>query len=393
MQSSSLSRDVFWREAAISVVTLVALVGAAWAAPGVFARQHGRLPATTVGIMRSRAVLYNPGVTGYYERLFGTPNFMFMSDAEYERLTSRLPDVIYDHSFRIRHFRKNLKNLRSSGQPQGLTTNSVGFLGPERSFEKAPGTRRIAVLGDSIAQGWGADQNHSFASVLENKLNANSPKDAPPPFEVLNFAARGYVLTQTLDVAEEEVPRFHPDICLLALTELAVSRNWDEHFTRVIQLGIDPKYDFLKETIKESGVSRTDPALTILGKLAPYRMSVVRGALSAIKAREAQDHVAFFVVLVPTLEDGSMAKNRFAGIRELLASLDIPVVDLLNTFDRFLDVEPLRINPFDVHPNVRGHALIAQNLYNKLRARPDLWADLQGPLATASTAAIPASAH
>lgn len=382
MPNNTSARDIFWREAAVSAVTLVALVGAAWAAPRVFAMPNGHLPATTIGIMRSRAVLYNPGVSGYYERLFGTQSFMFMSEAEYERQTRNLPDVIYDRSFRIRHFRPNLKNLHNARQPQGLTTNSLGFLGPERSFEKAPGTRRIAVLGDSISQGWGADQNRSFVSVLENKLNADSPSHSQShaPFEVLNFAARGYVLTQIVDVANEVVPRFHPDVCILPLTELPVSRNWDEHLTRVIQLGIDPKYDFLRETIRQAGISRTDSPLEIKGKLAPYRLPILRSALSAIKSREAQDHVAFFVVLVPTLEDGSMATNRFAGIREVLASLDIPVVDLLNTFDRYLDVEPLRINPFDVHPNVRGHALIARNLYDKLRARPDLWADLQGSL-------------
>ncbi len=389
MKNTLSAAHAFWREAAIAVVTLAALAAAAWVAPAAYARPYGRFPATIIGLMRSRAVLYNPGVTGYYERLFGTPNVMFMSKAEYERSTRGLPDVIYDDSFRIRHFRPNLRGLRDSQQPQGLTTNSFGFLGPERSLKKVPETRRVAVVGDSISQGWGADQNHSYVSVLETLMNRN----APPRFEVLNFSARGYVMTQMLDVATEDVPRFEPDVCILALTELAVSRNWDEHLTRVIQLGIDPKYDFLREVIRESGVSRTDPPLTILGKLAPYRMEVLRSALTVIQSRMAQNHVAFLVLLVPSLEDGLMAKRRFAGIREMLASLNIPTVDLLDTFDRYLNVEPLRINPFDVHPNQRAHAMIGKELYNKLHANPDLWSVLTGLKANTVNAAAPASAH
>jgi hypothetical protein len=213
---------------------------------------------------------------------------------------------------------------------------------------------------------------------LEDRLNATRPAGLSPRFEVLNFAVTGYTLTQILDVAEEDAPRFEPDCYILALTELAVFRTWDEHLAWAIRLGIDPKYDFLRETVRRSGASRNDGPLALFGELAPFRIPVIQAILAEMKLHATRSEVPLLVVLVPSLEDGDMSRKRFSGIPELLASLNIPVVDLRDTFDGILDLEPLRINPFDVHPSARAHAMMLEDLYMKLRARPDIWADLVG---------------
>jgi lysophospholipase L1-like esterase len=368
-----LAKTVIGHTALKVVVTLTVLVALAWAMPAMYTAPQTRFPAKLVQLMSSRAVLYNPGVTGYYERLFSETHPMYLSPKEFDVWAQGKPANIYNRTFRIKRFRPNLDKFLHASQPQGLTTNSFGFLGPERSLQKPPHTRRAAVVGDSLAQGWGADQNRSFVSLLEKRLNASQP------FEVLNFAVGGYGLTHMLDVAEEDVPRFHPDVYLLALSELPLFRNWDEHLAWTIRLGLDPKYDFLRDTIRRAGVSQKDDPMVILGELAPYRIFVLRNCLERMKARAARDGAPFLVILVPALEEADMTEMRFAGIRELLASLQIPVVDLLDTFNGRWDIESLRINPYDVHPNTRGHAMIAENLHAKLRARPDLWTALTGP--------------
>ncbi|MBZ5627176.1 MAG: SGNH/GDSL hydrolase family protein [Acidobacteriia bacterium] len=344
----------------------------------MFRTLPGHYPATLVALMRSRAVLYNPGVTGYYERLLGGPTFLSARDLK-ERSMGTLGAVyVYDRSFRMRRFRPNLKGLRNVSEPQGLTTNSFGIVGPECSMRKPPNTRRVALLGDSVAMGWGADQNRSFVRLLEDSLNATRPNGDSRRFEILNFSTGGYELTQMLDVAEEDIPGFEPDVYVLSLTELAVFRNWDEHLAGLVKSGIDPKYDFLRDTIRQSGASSSDSARALFGKLAPFRIAVLRRILTEIQSRAARSHAPFIVVLVPTLEDGDMNRRRFSGIPELLASLAIPTVDLRDTFDGILDVEPLRSSVLDVHPNIQGHAMISANLYAKLRAQPELWAALVG---------------
>jgi lysophospholipase L1-like esterase len=236
----------------------------------------------------------------------------------------------------------------------------------------------VALLGDSLAEGWGIQLSQTFGSLLENRLNVEHPNGASERFEVLNFAVPAYSLTQILDVAVEEVPRFEADVHMLALTEWAVDRNWASHLVELTRLGIDPKYDFLRERLRVAGVAQTDDPLVLYGKLTPFRIQVLREIVTAMKRNAEQHHATFFVVLVPAMEDGELSKKRFAGIKELLVSLNIAFIDLLDTFDNVQDAESIRNNPFDAHPNALGHKMIFENLYAKLHARPDAWATLIG---------------
>ena len=377
----------FIRSAMLTAMTLAVLAALAGGAGALCKARASRPLAVTVQLMRSRAVIFNPGVAGYYERLFGTTRDpMFMSPKEYERWASGFRDRTYDRTFRIYRFTPNLNRLADTAEPQGLTTNSFGFLGPERALRKPPNTRRVAVLGDSLTQGWGVDQSRSYIALLENRLNAPDAAGTLQRFEVLNFSVPGYSLTQMLDVAAEDAPRFDPDLYILALSEISVSRNWDNHLVRVVQLGIDPKYDFLRDIVRGAGAAPGENGYAVLATLAPFRVPVIRGTIARIKALADARRVPLLVVLVPSLEDGAMNSRRFSGIPELLAKLDVPVISLLDTFDGNLDLEPLRINPFDVHPNARAHAMISDNLYARLRAYPEIWAAL-------ASAPFPESPH
>jgi lysophospholipase L1-like esterase len=382
----------FWRDAVISAGTIAILAAFQWAAAVIHKLPEGRFPSMIVEVMRSRAIIENPGVAGYYERLLGAGgNPMFMDRKKYETWSKGFRDRIYDRSFRLVRFRPNLDRLVDGSEPQGVTTNSFGLLGPERSLRKLPNRRRVALFGDSVAQGWGTDQSRSWASLFENRLNSIRPGGTLQQFEVLNFAFPGYSLTQMLDVAEDDAPKFEPDVYMLALTELPVFRIWNEHLICLVRLGIDLKYDFLREIVRQAGAESGDDPNVLLGKLAPYRIPVIRGALAKMKLCAERDHVPFIVILVPSLEEGGLSRKRFDGIHELLASLDIPAIDLLDTFDGVQDQERLRINPADVHPNAVGHTMIFENLYAKLQRRPELWATLIGKGAARATQAAKAS--
>jgi len=365
--------------------TLAVLVALVWVAPRLYSAPGGKIPVSLFEVVHSRVVVHNPGVNGYYEQLFGEEgNPMFLGEAEFQRLSKRArdrvfvqrsrhgaPEFVYDASFRIYRFRPNLHDFRDASQPQGLTTNSYGILGQDFPIAKPPHTRRIALLGDSLTQGWGNDQNKSYGRLLENRLNAS---DQTLHYEVLNLAVPAYDLTQMLDVAVEDTPRYQPDMYLLALTELAVSRTWNEHLIRLIQAGADLKYDFLREIARDARASSDDDSLTLMDKLGPYRMKLIHGTLSAIKSHAGAEHIPFVVALVPSLEDGGMSQNRLNDMPAELAALKIPTIDLQNTFDAFADMEQFRVNPTDVHPNTRGHQMLCDNLYAGFRARPDLWA-------------------
>jgi len=378
MKDRPVRKDRFWRDAVLTALTLVGLTVLTRAAVVMYANPHGRFAAVLVSVMRSRAMIDNPGVTGYYERLFDiSQKPLFLKDEDYYRWMNQSHDRVHSPSFRLSYLRPNLE-WQIQGKVNRQPTNRFGFVGPDWPRQKPPNTRRVALLGDSLAEGWGVHLSQTFGSLLENRLNVEHPNGPSEQFEVLNFAVPAYSLTQILDVAAEEVPRFEADVYMLALTEWAVNRNWDSHLVELTRLGIDPKYEYLRHTLQAAGVSKKDDPLVLYGKLAPFRIPILRDILAAMKSNAEQHHATFLVLLVPAVEDGDLSRERFGGIEELLASLHIEFIDLLGTFDQVPDLESLRNNPFDAHPNARGHQMIFENLYAQLHARPDAWTALVG---------------
>jgi lysophospholipase L1-like esterase len=107
--------------------------------------------------------------------------------------------------------------LRPSATAYGgrVRTNRHGMRDREYELAKPPGVTRIAVLGDSVAFGFGSrpiQQGHTFPDLLEQHLD----ETAPGRFEVLNFAVVGYNAAQEAIVLEHKVLAFDPDLVLLA---------------------------------------------------------------------------------------------------------------------------------------------------------------------------------
>jgi hypothetical protein len=280
---------------------------------------------------------------------------------------------IHDRTFRMYRLQPNLTWERNL-----VTTNSFGIIGEERTLAKPPRSRRIALLGSSLSAGYLVPAAETYPARLEKRLNAVHPNGPDERFEVLNFSCPGYALSQVLDVALEDTPRFSPDVYVVGLDELELFGSWSWHLVALIRAGIDAKYDFLRATLRQAGISQQDDVLELFGKLAPYRVPVVREILLRLKANAARHHAGIMAVLLPTAEAGGLSRNRVAWTHGLLRDLDIPVVDVLDSFDGFLNRRPLRVSLQDPHPNGWGNALIFENLYSKLRAQPAAWTALVG---------------
>jgi lysophospholipase L1-like esterase len=356
-----------WRLALLPTLSIVVLVTLKGLAAPVYTTALGRLPAMMIEIMASRPLYFGWMPTGYYEQVFWPDQDNWQEHWG----TEFVPDA-----FRVLRMKPNLASVT----PEPVTnspTNRFGYAGPQWTLIKRPDTRRVAILGDSIAQGYGLNSSQNFVNLLADRLNAdNSPHRQQ--LEFLNFAVPGYELTQTMDVALQDAPQFQPDVYVLMLTELSVYRPWDAHLIYLVQSGVDPKYDFLRETVREASAKRSDDESMLSAKFAPYRMSIIRQTILNMKVNAEQHHAQFIVVLTPTVEDADLSNDRFAGIPELLSSMNITFVDLSNTFSGILDRKSIRLNGADIHPNEKGDEMIYEALYEKLRANPDAWSKLVG---------------
>ncbi|MFI5182249.1 MAG: SGNH/GDSL hydrolase family protein [Thermoanaerobaculia bacterium] len=93
--------------------------------------------------------------------------------------------------------------------PQGTSQISISEQGlRDESYtpHAAPGRKRVLLLGDSFAWGFGVEKRESFDTLLENRL---------PGVEVVNEAVPGYGTDQELLLLEEQGLGFHPDLVLL----------------------------------------------------------------------------------------------------------------------------------------------------------------------------------
>jgi lysophospholipase L1-like esterase len=95
-------------------------------------------------------------------------------------------------------------------------TNSRGLRDREHALDRTPGTRRIMVLGDSFAWGYGVDGASIFPRLLEAGLAGT---------EVVNLGVTGYSLRQEFDYLKLEGAAYNPDVVILAFCQNDIYRS------------------------------------------------------------------------------------------------------------------------------------------------------------------------
>jgi lysophospholipase L1-like esterase len=108
----------------------------------------------------------------------------------------------------------NKPNFRSRpGAQHSISHNSLGFRGPETTWEKPPGTYRIVCLGGSSTYGHTESSNETtWPARLQLHLAAARP-DAR--VEVINGGCQGYSTFESLINLELRMLEFHPDLVLV----------------------------------------------------------------------------------------------------------------------------------------------------------------------------------
>lgn len=114
-----------------------------------------------------------------------------------------------------------------------IVNNSRGFRDRERAYDKG-GQKRIVVLGDSTAWGWGVETWERFSDIIEKRLKG---------WEVINLAQAGYSTDQELIVLETEGLKYHPDVVMLLFDRNDVVEG---NNAKIID-GMQPKPYFVEE--------------------------------------------------------------------------------------------------------------------------------------------------
>lgn len=92
--------------------------------------------------------------------------------------------------------------------------NEYGYRGPALPRERAPGTLRIAALGDSFTFGQGVTAAEALPAQLEVHLRGATKS---PDVEVLNFGVPGLNLRESIDQYRYFARGWQPDVVVLFL--------------------------------------------------------------------------------------------------------------------------------------------------------------------------------
>lgn len=110
-------------------------------------------------------------------------------------------------------------DFRNTGPLRGsevVTTNARGARGPADVPYERTGKRRILVIGDSFAFGWGVNDDETYAARLEAAL---------PDTEVVNLGVGGYGTDQMLLMLGAEGTRYRPDRVVVGVVSEDTERN------------------------------------------------------------------------------------------------------------------------------------------------------------------------
>lgn len=266
-------------------------------------------------------------------------------------------------------------------------TNSLGLRGPEIQPVAAPGTRRVGLTGDSIAMGWGVEEERRYSDVAERRLNRTpggatweivntgiAGFDAAAAMRILarfddelDFDALVYGFTANDIEGEHYEVLGHPGGHKQRFAQLTWARRSPSYLWRVVW----PKLLVLRSRISSDEVSIEEELLyNYLENDAAW--ADFDAALARLAQLSAKAGRCGLVLLHTHLSDlGSLHAYHPIYARVTRAAEDHGLV-VLPSFDAFAGYRgpELWVGAFDPHPNAQAHAVLAELLAEGLLALP-----------------------
>ena len=288
-----------------------------------------------------------------------------------------------------------------------ITINDQGLRYASDLTAKPKGEFRVMAFGDSATQGWGVDDNSTYAAFLGQKLN----ESGCPGEHFLSVSAGVNAYPNAL-VGEklrevEEDPTFQPDVVIRAY-------SFNSNFERLPKLEGAAREKFLRQVQMKSIIRRSAiynfVIEDVLRRVVYYRMRhmLMAGTLDTLGGMDNLDvnavtqslqqsldetraHHAQLVLLVLASKDQKANDlHPFQkAMLEFAAANHVPVVNMVDILSKNAPAD-FYMDP--VHPTAVGHKLIAEQLYQVVRGLPDYQAACQSQGVSVATSTTSASA-
>lgn len=253
-----------------------------------------------------------------------------------------------------------------------VETNRFGMRDRERELVAAPGTLRIAVLGDSFTFGFGVAAHEAYPAQLERCLNERA---APgQSVEVLNFGVGGYSTRDEAVALAEKVAPFSPQRILVGYVlndpEIDPIQPLHAYFTppalwQRFHLGRLVAQAANRRAIARYGGGNYTRYL----HAEPRKWGSVLAGFDRMKTlgeeRGFEVTVAIFPLIPPERWESYPYREIHAQVGKAAEARGFGLVDLLPALS-VAKPESIWVSPEDRHPNAHGHALAARAICDKM---------------------------
>jgi D-alanyl-lipoteichoic acid acyltransferase DltB (MBOAT superfamily) len=251
-------------------------------------------------------------------------------------------------------------NVESVIKGAVLKTNRWSMHDKDYAQEPPAGCYRVALLGASHVMGTGVTRDKTFEAVLEDKLNQNNGGKPNRSYEILNFAVAGYLPVRQVWVLEDKVLPFKPN-AMFYVGHPGDARRTVFDLVTALEKGIELPDPYLREIAKEANVDKDTPDPRLRRRLTPYGEQLLSWTFKRLVATCRKNGIAPIFILLPEVGDPVDSSTDL----RLAKDAGFTVLDLTGVYPR--PYESLWIAEWDKHPNVTGHRLVGERLYELLR--------------------------
>ena len=252
-----------------------------------------------------------------------------------------------------------------------VATNSKGQRDREIPYERNAGVLRVAMVGDSLTEGWGVPFESTFSKRIERLYEKAGTKA-----EVVNLGVGNWNTVQEVQHFLTKGYKYSPDIVVLNYfvndAEPTPERGQRQEPSLLLQYCYSCV--FIKgrlDTVLRKFTTRQDWAEFYLGLYEGGKSKGWLDAKAAIKRLAdycKQNNIKLLIAHLPELHD--VQNYRFGQVTELVRQAaqenDAPFVDLLPNL-QFQASSDLWVTPPDPHPNAFANELIAAGLFSALQ--------------------------
>ncbi len=252
------------------------------------------------------------------------------------------------------------------------------------SVRKPVNTKRIVGIGDSIMYGFNIDYKDSYLPLLENALNRY--KIHKSGWEIINLAVPGYNAVMEVESLKDKGLAFDPDIVIVGYCSNDLNlpnfiRN-EQDFSLTRSFFIDfiaTRLGILDRKVRdETEFVGADIRLSDPSEVPSMYKDMVgwESYVNAMKDLSELSKKHGFKVMVVYFTHGWGRKDINESSRQLSKKLGFEIVDMEPVIDKIMKENNIRkyknsnlaFSPYDPHPSVITHPLIAKEILIKIAA-------------------------